>query len=78
VNTVLDLRVPKNVGGFLISCTTGAFSRRAQLHEVSLQILQYNGVDKTRQLCLEFLVVGNLASSENISITKNILQHEFI
>jgi hypothetical protein len=36
VNTVMNLRVPYNVGKFLISCTTGGFSRRAQLHEVSI------------------------------------------
>jgi hypothetical protein len=35
VNTVTNLRVPYNVGKFLSSCTTGGFSRRAQLHEVS-------------------------------------------
>jgi hypothetical protein len=35
VNTVLNLRVPRNIGKFLSSCTTGGFSRRAQLHEVS-------------------------------------------
>jgi hypothetical protein len=29
VNTVMNLRVPKNVGKFLNSCTTGGFSRRA-------------------------------------------------
>jgi hypothetical protein len=34
VNTVMNLRVPSNAGKFLSSCTTGAFSRRAQLHEV--------------------------------------------
>jgi hypothetical protein len=34
VNTVMNLRVPQNVGKFLSSCTTGGFSRRAQLHEV--------------------------------------------
>jgi hypothetical protein len=28
--------VPKNADEFLSSCTTGSFSRRAQLHEVSL------------------------------------------
>jgi hypothetical protein len=32
VNTVMNLRVPYNVGKFLSSCTTGGFSRRAQLH----------------------------------------------
>jgi hypothetical protein len=35
VNTVMNLRVPQNAGKFLSSCTTGGFSRRAQLHEVS-------------------------------------------
>jgi hypothetical protein len=35
VNTVMNVRVPSNVGKFLSSCTTGGFSRRAQLHEVS-------------------------------------------
>jgi hypothetical protein len=33
VNTVMNLRVPQNVGNFLSSCTTGGFSRRAQVHE---------------------------------------------
>jgi hypothetical protein len=36
VNTILNLRVPQGVGKFLSSCTTGGFSRRAQLHKVSL------------------------------------------
>jgi hypothetical protein len=36
VNTVMNLRVPYNAGKFLSSCTIGGFSRRAQLHEVSL------------------------------------------
>jgi hypothetical protein len=35
VNTVTNLRVPLNVRKFLNSYTTGGFSRRAQLHEVS-------------------------------------------
>jgi hypothetical protein len=34
VNTVMKLRLPYNSGKFLSSCTTGVFSRRAQLHEV--------------------------------------------
>jgi hypothetical protein len=34
VNMVMNLRVPQNAGKFLI-CTTGSFSRRAQLHKVS-------------------------------------------
>jgi hypothetical protein len=33
VNTVTNLRVPQNAGKFLSSCTTGGFSRRAQLNE---------------------------------------------
>jgi hypothetical protein len=35
VNTVMNLQVPYNVGKFLSNCTTGSFSRRAQLHGVS-------------------------------------------
>jgi hypothetical protein len=35
VNTIMNVRVPKNVGKFLSSCATGGFSRRAQLHGVS-------------------------------------------
>jgi hypothetical protein len=34
VNMVINLRVPQNAGKFLNSCTTGGFSRRAQLREV--------------------------------------------
>jgi hypothetical protein len=41
VNTVMNLRVPENVGKFLNSCTTSGFSRRAQRHEVSLVILKF-------------------------------------
>jgi hypothetical protein len=40
MNTVLNLRVPYIVGKFLRSCTTGCFSRRAQLHEVSYFTVQ--------------------------------------
>jgi hypothetical protein len=35
LNTVMSLLVPQNVGKLLNSCTTGSFSRRAELHEVS-------------------------------------------
>jgi hypothetical protein len=35
VYTVMNLQVPQIAGKFLSSCTTGGFSRRAQLHEVS-------------------------------------------
>jgi hypothetical protein len=33
VNEVMNLRVPKNAGKFLSSCTIDSFSSRAQLHE---------------------------------------------
>jgi hypothetical protein len=33
VNTEINLRVPKNAGKFLSSCTISGFSRRVQLHE---------------------------------------------
>jgi hypothetical protein len=33
VNTVTKLRVPYNDGNFLSGCTTGSFSRRAQLRK---------------------------------------------
>jgi hypothetical protein len=33
VNTVMNLRIPQNVGKPVSSCATGGFSRRAQLHE---------------------------------------------
>jgi hypothetical protein len=35
MNTLINFRVPKNAGKLLSSCTTGGFSRRAQLHAVS-------------------------------------------
>jgi hypothetical protein len=35
VNTVMNLRVPKDVGKFLSNLTTGSFSRRAPLCVVS-------------------------------------------
>jgi hypothetical protein len=33
VNTVMNLRVPKNAGKFLSGCTIGGFSGRAQLRK---------------------------------------------
>jgi hypothetical protein len=33
VNTVMNLRVPKNAGKFLSGCTIGSFRGRAQLHK---------------------------------------------
>jgi hypothetical protein len=35
VNTTINLWFPQNSGKFLNGCTTGSFSRRAQLHGVS-------------------------------------------
>jgi hypothetical protein len=35
VNMVMNLQVPYNAGKSLSSCTTGIFSRRVQLHEVT-------------------------------------------
>jgi hypothetical protein len=35
VNTVMNLRVPQNVGKFLSCCADGGFSRRGQLQGVS-------------------------------------------
>jgi hypothetical protein len=34
VSTVMNLRVPENVGKFFSTCTTASFSRRTHLHEV--------------------------------------------
>jgi hypothetical protein len=36
VNTIMNRRFPKNVGNFLSSCTPSVFSRRSQLHGVTL------------------------------------------
>jgi hypothetical protein len=35
VNTVMNRRVPRNVGKFFSSCSTSGFSRRVHLHGVS-------------------------------------------
>jgi hypothetical protein len=53
VNTVMNLRVPKNAGKFLSSCTIGVFSRRARLHErvseiASFQIHNYSRLMRAR------------------------------
>jgi hypothetical protein len=32
-NAVMNLRISRNAGKFLSSCTTGGLSRRAQLHD---------------------------------------------
>jgi hypothetical protein len=34
-NMVMNFQVPKNLGKFLSSCTTGGFSRRTHPHGVS-------------------------------------------
>jgi hypothetical protein len=38
VNTVITFGIQKNAEKVLSSCTTGGFSRRAQLHGVSLRL----------------------------------------
>jgi hypothetical protein len=48
VNTVMNLRVPLNVGEFLNSWATGGFSRRAQLHGVSYFFSYYRRVKLCR------------------------------
>jgi hypothetical protein len=35
INTIINLRIPCNVGRILSICASGGFSRRAQLHGVS-------------------------------------------
>jgi hypothetical protein len=40
VNMVMNLQLPLNVGKLLRSGTTGSFSRRVQLHEVSYKCKQ--------------------------------------
>jgi hypothetical protein len=47
VNTTMNLQVLYNIGNFLSSRTTGGFSRRAQLHVVSLHKL--NVISKSRE-----------------------------
>jgi hypothetical protein len=38
VNTAINCRVPKDVGKFLSSCTSGGLSRKAMLREVSTAV----------------------------------------
>jgi hypothetical protein len=38
VNTIMNLRVPKNIGKFLNSCTTGDFSRKAHIHPSTMRL----------------------------------------
>jgi hypothetical protein len=40
VNTVMNIRVPKNAGKFLSNCTTGVVLRRARLRELSQSVSQ--------------------------------------
>jgi hypothetical protein len=46
VNMVMNLWVAKNFGKLLSNCTTGGFSRRAQLHGVSLVSYLHRNVHK--------------------------------
>jgi hypothetical protein len=48
VDSVMNLRVSESVWKFLSSCTTGSFSRRAHLHEVSYTITE-------KKICGHFL-----------------------
>jgi hypothetical protein len=43
INTVMNFQAPYNVGKFLSSCTTGSFSTKVQLHEVSYISVTYYG-----------------------------------
>jgi hypothetical protein len=52
VNKAMNLRVKQKAGKFLNSYTTGGFSRRAQLHEVSL--------DTTDSIKLKYMNWGSL------------------
>jgi hypothetical protein len=47
VNSVMNLRVPENVGKSFIGCTTGSFSRSVPLREVNFAFRssRYNFVD---------------------------------
>jgi hypothetical protein len=57
VNTVVNIRVPQNVGKFLSSCTTGGFSRRAQLQEIKLVWVVLVKINKKYQ-CRSFFLSG--------------------
>jgi hypothetical protein len=52
VNTIMNLGFLQNVGKFLSSCTTDGFSRRAQIHTVSMVELTY-----VKLLCYNFSVI---------------------
>jgi hypothetical protein len=41
VNSIINTRAAYNVGKFLSNCTTGSFSRRAQLNVVSYETLNF-------------------------------------
>jgi hypothetical protein len=45
VNTVMNLRVPLNVGKFLSCCTTGGFSIRAQFREVRYLLQEFDSFE---------------------------------
>jgi hypothetical protein len=55
VNAVMNLRVSENAGRFLSSCTIGSFSRRAQLHGISLYEILRRDSQPTSALCGHFL-----------------------
>jgi hypothetical protein len=55
VNTVMNLRDPQNVGQFLISCVTGGFSTRAQLHGVS-QLVRTKDIQLPNRPALKYVL----------------------
>jgi hypothetical protein len=61
VNTVMNLRVPQNIGKFLSSYTAGGFSRSALLHEVSLVTCGFTKIKSTTTNCVTYL--------NNVSLT---------
>jgi hypothetical protein len=59
VNTVINFRIPKNVGEYLSSCATGGFSIRAQLHGVSSVEMAERMLDKHAREELEKIKLSN-------------------
>jgi hypothetical protein len=45
LNTLMDFRIPENIGKFLSIYTAGGFSRRAQLHELSYIMCPHVGME---------------------------------
>jgi hypothetical protein len=67
VNMIINFRVPKNIGNFLSSCTTGCFSMRAPLHEVSSlsmsdEVISWIPKHVCYDMLADFLVSSNINS----------------